>query len=105
MVERLPVKKTVGATEARNNLGNLLNRVHRGDEHVVIEKVGIPVAAVISIDDYERYRRFVAQEQHKDLGRKLGREARRQGVSEEKLVDEMEEDREAVYEENYGPRA
>ncbi len=95
-------KRTVGAAEARNNLGKLLNRVHSGEEHVVIEKLGIPVAAVINMDDYEHYRRLLAQEHLQELGRALGREAKRQGLTEEELIEEMEKDRRAVYEELYG---
>ncbi|MFP3897232.1 MAG: type II toxin-antitoxin system Phd/YefM family antitoxin [Anaerolineales bacterium] len=102
MREAVSVKRTMGATEARNSLGKLLNRVHRGEEHVVIEKLGIPVAAVISMEDYARYRRLLAQEHLRELGRALGREARRQGVTEEELIAEMEEDRRTVYEELYG---
>ncbi|MGH2544160.1 MAG: type II toxin-antitoxin system prevent-host-death family antitoxin [Ardenticatenaceae bacterium] len=41
----------MGATEVRNNLGNLLNGVYRGKEHVIIEKLGIPMAALISAQE------------------------------------------------------
>lgn len=105
MRETLSMKKTVGATEARNKLGKLLNRVHRGQEHLVIEKLGIPVAAVINMNDYEHYRRLLAQEHLRELSRALGREAKKQGLTEEQLMAEMEEDRRVVYEELYGQRS
>lgn len=105
MLDKLPMKKVIGATEVRNHLGTLLNRVHRGDEHLVIEKLGIPVAVVISMKDYEQYRRFLAEQMLKDLGRKMGAEAERKGLTEEKLIEQMEEDRAAVYEEMYGRKA
>lgn len=104
MVERLPEKKVIGATEARNKLGKLLNRVYQGQEHLVIEKLGIPVAVMISMRDYEHFRRLLAQEYHRELGRRLGREAEAQGLSEEELIGELEEDRRAVYEEMYGSK-
>jgi prevent-host-death family protein len=94
--------KVIGATEVRNNLGNLLNRVHRGKEQLVVEKLGIPVAVIISIRDYEHYHRLLAWEAHRQLGRRLGEAAIVQGLAEEELLAEMEEDRQAVYEELYG---
>lgn len=105
MIEKLPVKKTIGATEARNKLGKLLLRVYHGEEHLVIEKLGIPVATIISMEDYKHYRRLLAQEYHRELGNQLGREAKRQGLTEEQLIMEMEEDREAVYDELYGQQS
>lgn len=104
MAERVPMAKVIGATEVRNNLGTLLNRVHRGKEQLVVEKLGIPVAAIISIKDYERYRSLLVQEYHKELGRKLGTAAKAQGLTEEQLIADMEEDRQAVYDEIYGTK-
>ncbi|MSP11574.1 MAG: type II toxin-antitoxin system Phd/YefM family antitoxin [Chloroflexi bacterium] len=105
MLEELPLKKVIGATEVRNHVGTFLNRVHRGDEHLVIEKLGIPVAVVISMKDYEQCRRFLAEQMFKDLGRKMGAAAERQGLTEEKLIEQMEDDRAAVYAEMYGRKA
>jgi prevent-host-death family protein len=104
MAENLPMTKVIGATEVRNNLGSLLNRVHRGKEQLVVEKLGIPVAAIISIKDFEQYRRLLAQAYHQDLGRELGAAAKAQGLTEEQLIANMEEDRQAVYDELYGTK-
>lgn len=101
MIESLPRKKTIGATEARKNLSQLLNQVHRREEHLVVEKLGIPVAAIISMQDYERYQRFLAQQRLKDLGRKVGAEADRQGLTEEQLFEELEQTRQEVFKERY----
>lgn len=101
-LHKLPAQRIIRVTEVRNHLGAFLNRVFRGEEHLVIEKLGIPVAAVISMREYEEFRRLLAQQLHQDLGRKLGEEAERQGLTEEELIDSMEEDRRAVYEEMYG---
>src|SRR5436190_10881359 len=104
-LHKLPMQKQIAVTEVRNNLGSLLNRVFRGEEHLVIEKLGIPVAAIISMKDYEQFRHYVAQQFHQDLGRKLGSEAQKQGLTEEKLIANVEEDRQAVYEEMYSRKA
>src|SRR5215216_6753872 len=43
--------KVVKATEARDRLSQLLNSVYRGEGRVVIERSGIPVAAIVSPED------------------------------------------------------
>ncbi len=42
-------------TKARVNLGALIRRVHINKEHFILEKDGIPVAALLDIDEYEDY--------------------------------------------------
>jgi len=49
MVNRLPL------TKARINLGALIRRVHNNKEHFILEKDGIPVAALLDVDEYEDY--------------------------------------------------
>ena len=47
-------------------------------------------------------RREKARQRLDELGRRLGAEAERQGLTEEQLIAEIEEDRQAVYAEMYG---
>jgi prevent-host-death family protein len=98
----MSVKTVVGATEVRNHFGKFLKRVYRGEEHLVVEKSGIPVAALISMKEYEQFRCWLATQLHRDIGRKLGAEFERRGITEEDLVEMMEEDREAIYQKRYG---
>ena len=49
MVQRLPI------TQARINLGALVKRVHLNKEYFILEKDGIPVAAIIDVDEFEDY--------------------------------------------------
>ena len=102
MIDRLPVQKVVQATEVRNNLEEVLNRVYRREEHVVVEKLGIPVAAIISMREYEQFRQLLAERQLVDLGQKVGAEASRQGLTEQQLQDELAATRKAVFREKYG---
>ena len=104
MAQKLPMQRIIRVTEVRNHLGSLINRVFRGEEHLVIEKLGIPVAAVISMREYEEFRQYLSQQLHASLGRRLGAAAEKQGLTEDDLIDSMEEDRKAVYEETYGAR-
>lgn len=101
MIQQLPTTKVIGATEVRNNFGALLNRVHRSREQLVVEKLGIPVAVIINMRDYEEYRRLLVQEYHRELGRQLGAAAKAQGITEEQLIADMEQDRQAIYDEMY----
>jgi prevent-host-death family protein len=50
------MERTVSASEAGPELGRLLDDVMRGDR-VVVEREGEPVAAVIPIEEYWRWRR------------------------------------------------
>jgi prevent-host-death family protein len=102
MAQQLPIQRSIRVTEVRNHLASVLNRVFRGEEQLVIEKSGVPVAAIISMTDYEQYRRYRAQQLHTQLGRELGAEAIKQGLTEEALIASMEEARQAVYDEMYG---
>ncbi len=58
MPERTSLTRTLNVTTARQNFSQLLNQVYRRRIHLVIEKSGIPVAAVIPADDLERYHRW-----------------------------------------------
>jgi len=49
-----PVTKTVKASEARQQWSGLLNEVFKGETRVIVEKSGIPVAAIISNEDLQR---------------------------------------------------
>ncbi len=54
MREREPVTVTMKASDARQQWSGLLNRVFRKETRVVVEKSGIPVAAIISTEDLQR---------------------------------------------------
>jgi prevent-host-death family protein len=58
MAERQPMIQTINVTEARQKWSQLLNKVFRRETRVIIEKSGIPVAAIISAQDLERFNRL-----------------------------------------------
>ena len=43
----------IQASEIRNRIGEILARVRYGREHVVVERRGQPVAAIIGIEEYD----------------------------------------------------
>jgi len=49
------------ASDVRQQWSQLLNRVFKGQTRVVVEKSGIPVAAVISAEDLEKFKRLEEQ--------------------------------------------
>ncbi len=52
---------TMNVTDARQHFSEVLTKVFRGQSRVVVEKSGIPVAAIISTADLERLRRYDEQ--------------------------------------------
>ena len=61
MRERESMTQTRKASQVRQEWSKLLNTVFRGKTRVVVEKSGIPVAAIISAEDLERLKQFEAQ--------------------------------------------
>jgi hypothetical protein len=47
------VVKTISVTKARIYLGEVIKRGHLNKENFVLEKGGIPVAAILDIDEFE----------------------------------------------------
>lgn len=56
-----PETETVKVTDAREHWSELINAVFRGQKRVVLEKSGIPVAALVSTEDLRRLRRYDAE--------------------------------------------
>jgi prevent-host-death family protein len=56
-----PMTKTIKASDARQQFSQLLNEVFRRESRVLIEKSGIPVAAIISAQDFQRLARLEAE--------------------------------------------
>ena len=52
--------RTVTATEAQNRFGALIKHAYADEEHVIVEHGGIPVVAIVPMQDYAR---LVAAEQ------------------------------------------
>ena len=59
-----PLRK-VKASEARQELSGLLNEVFEKKSRVIIERSGIPVAAVVSPDDLAELERIEAEKQER----------------------------------------
>jgi len=102
MAQRKPERETLSITEVRSNLGPVTNEVRGGDARVDVEKSGITLQGIISIEDLQRLKRFRAQRRKLQDVRERMREAFKD-VSEEELWRETErivsEDRQRLREE------
>ena len=58
--------QTMKASDVRSNWSQLLNKVFRGETEVVVEKSGIPVAALVSAQDYKKLKK-IKQQQEQDF--------------------------------------
>ena len=97
-------KMVINASELHRSAGKMLKRVALQDEHLVVERDGYPVAVLLSYPEYEELMHLSALETHQELVRTLGQEAERQGLNEEQLMEELEQDKRAVYRSNYGSK-
>ncbi len=46
--------RVVTATEAKNRFGDLIKSAYLRQEHLIVKRDGIPVVAIVPIDDYQR---------------------------------------------------
>jgi prevent-host-death family protein len=53
-----PETQTMKISDVKANLSRLVNEVYRKEQRILVEKAGIPVAALISAQDLERLSRF-----------------------------------------------
>ena len=92
----------INATEARQYFGKVIQRAYSGDEHLVVEKNGLPVVVILSIKDYEEMRQAAALQNLQELNRSLNRKASALGLTEEELAEEVEGTKRDIFEELYG---
>ncbi len=97
------IQRTITATELRRNFSMVIRRLRQRREHTVIKSSGAPVAVILSMAEYERLvQRRAAKAAFDDFARNLGREVERRGLTEEQLLEELEETKREVFEERYG---
>ena len=54
MASKQRTAQTMTATDARQHFASTINQVARQEAEIIVEKNGVPVAAIVSIDDYRR---------------------------------------------------
>lgn len=86
---KFPATETSNVSETRKHLSETLDRVHRREARVVVEKSGIPVGAIVSMDDLARLNRI--DEDRQKLAEVMAQVSRKfEGVPQEELDREVE---------------
>lgn len=67
--------KTIPALEARTHLGEIMKKAYLGKEKFIVEKGGIPLVAIISVDEFinlteSRKKRFEVYSKIQERGKK-----------------------------------
>ncbi len=58
MSKSVPETQTMKISDVKTSLSSLVNEVYRQQTRIVVEKAGIPVAALVSIEDLARLKRL-----------------------------------------------
>ena len=95
-------KDVVKASDLQRSSGKILKRVAVGNEHLVIERAGYPVAVMISFREYEALMQDRALAAHYDLVRTLGAAAERQNLDEAELTVDLDTEKRQLFQEKYG---
>jgi len=89
MYMRQPTTETVKASDARQQLPTILNRVFHRESRVLVEKSGIPVAAIVSAHDLQRLEQLDKQ-QEDDLAFLRRMQSKFEGVPVEEVERETD---------------
>jgi prevent-host-death family protein len=58
MSEQQPTTQTMKISDVKQQLNRLVNQIYRREARIIVEKSGIPVAALVSADDLRRLDRL-----------------------------------------------
>ena len=83
--QQTPTETVMRLTETKQQLSEVVNRVARGETRVVVEKSGLPVAAIISFEEYRLFR-----QQDQDRAARFGAMSRISEAFADVPVDELE---------------
>jgi len=92
----------ISASEARQYFGKVIQRAYSGLEHLVVEKNGLPVVAILSFRDYEEMCQKAALQNLFELNKALNKKANEMGLTEEELTSKVEETKKEIFKELYG---
>jgi prevent-host-death family protein len=107
MLSEIPERVTLRSTDVQRNFREVVNRAGSGNEHIIVERDGLPVIVMISLAEYrllmrERELRAERLKKFEAAARRAGQEFDRLGLSEEDMMAQLEETKQEVYDELYG---
>ncbi len=91
----------VTASELQRSSGKVLRRVAQENQHLIVERDGYRVAAMLPYPEYEALIRLRTSAAHRRLVRSLGERAEQQGLKEQELLDVLETAKRKVHNERY----
>ncbi len=94
----MPTQHTLSATEARAHFGQVIQNACEDNEHVIVERDGIPVIAMLPISEYHRLIKIGHFER---FAYTFGSEAEAWSLTEKTLAEEMEPIKRETFEECY----
>lgn len=102
-----PQKVTLRSTEVQRNFREVVNRAGSGQEHIIVERDGLPVIVMLSVAEYaslmrERDLREARRTQFEKTARRIGEEMERRGLSEEEVLAQLDQTQQEHYDERYG---
>lgn len=111
MAQKTSSAVTIAATKAHRQFGDLIRRVFAGKEHFIVEKDGLPVMVMLSVSEYEELMQQRKQDEEDrnarlrffhEAARTIGEDVEKTGLTEEEMMDLLEESKHKVYEKFYG---
>jgi prevent-host-death family protein len=98
---------TVPASFVHRKFSEMIRRVYSGEEHFIIERDGLPVAVLFSMEEYkelmrDREEREERVKRFQEAARAIGEAFERRGLTEEEVLAELEETREQIFQKYYG---
>ena len=94
-------RHVVTASELQRSSGQVLRRVAQENQHLIVERDGYRVAAMVPYPEYEALMRLRAAAAHRQLVRTLGARVEQQSLSEKQLTDDLEAGKRQVHAERY----
>ena len=98
----IPLRRTISATEMKRNFNTLVRQLRQRHQHAYIQSSGVPVAVLLSVDEYERLIKYERVKMFRKVAREIGEAIEKSGVSKEVLMAELEETKREVFQEKYG---
>ena len=91
----------VTASELQRSSGKVLRRIAQDNQHLIVERDGYRVAAMVPYPEYEALMRLRALAAHRQLVRALGARAEQQGLIEKELSEDVEAAKRQIHAERY----
>ena len=89
-------------TELRRNLTAIVQKIRRKRKPAIIQSGGESVAVLLPMSEYEGFLKYQRLAAFDNFARNIGRAVEKSGLTEEQLMEELEETKREVFRENYG---